>query len=1087
MKALIVLSVSIALLSGVGAADFSIADYGAKSDGSKCSAAFKAAFAAAEKAGGGRVVVPAGTWVSGAIHLKSNCELHLSEGAEIVFTQNPDDYLPAVHTSWEGMECWNYSPLVYAYCCTNIAITGKGTLRGYAGEFKDTLWKKWVPQDNGIRAARRQLYDWGAQDCPVEKRRIYEKPNANTRPHLLQINRCANVRLEDFKVRNSPFWTIHLYHSEDITVRGLDVFAHGNNNDGIDIEMTRNVLVENCVFDQGDDGVVIKSGRNRDAWRLNRPTENVVIRKCKIVNAHTVLGVGSEISGGVRNILMEDCTASEVHRVYYVKTNRRRGGFVDNVIMRRVKAECALDAVVAVDTDILYEWAKFPDYELKRTEISNLFVEDVSCRKAKRAIRVKGDVEMPVKGMRVHWLDVGEVENSSNIIENCHGFVEVKKHEPNYDTTKITPYTLEDPLVFTNGAKVTGHSDWQHRRREILDVFASEMYGQEPPKPQCLNTELVEEKVAGGGFAIRRRYRMTFLKDKSGPAVEWVVWTPRHSKKPSPVILKLNYRGNQEFDLDHSIPLMTAWSRNKPGLAEDNRVLESTRGFRLDQNGDSVFPLQMILARGYAVMTACYCEISPDPSHTQDGFKYRQNPFAYTGVFSLWGKRDVKRSDNITSLGAWAWALSRGLDLAERIPEIDARRNIVTGYSRLAKAALLAAARDDRFAVCVPVQTGGGGCPLAKRDFGENISTECKFFTHWYCDAYAKYAAEPWKTMPFDQHLFLAAIAPRALLVCGYNSKWFDTEGEYLALKAASPAWRLHGDEGLPNVSWPDDFDTSAIGERLGYVHRSEGHGISGCDWTWMLDFADKNFKDSPGASLFFAGDSTLDEYGRRHRPGRAPLASWGSALEGSMRLGCCVRNFAKSGASTRSFIEMGIWERLIKEVKAGDFVVVQFGHNDQKQTTEQQRKVLYAAANGLYRDNLRKFAKEVRAKGATPIFCTPIVRATFDAEGNRLVDTTWRLGESCLGSYVQAVREIGRELGVDVVDMNAMTHALCERIGRDEAYKFYAIATGIEYSRDGEPSKDVTHPIPAGAQAYSRLFLDDVRRRNLPVSKLFK
>jgi hypothetical protein len=218
-------------------------------------------------------------------------------------------------------------------------------------------------------------------------------------------------------------------------------------------------------------------------------------------------------------------------------------------------------------------------------------------------------------------------------------------------------------------------------------------------------------------------------------------------------------------------------------------------------------------------------------------------PFAYTGVFSLWGERDVRRTDNITALGAWAWALSRGLDLAGRVPGIDARRNVVTGCSRLAKAALLAAARDDRFSVCVPVQTGGGGCPLAKRDYGENTSTENRWFPHWYCDAYAKYSLEPWKTMPFDQHLLLAAIAPRALLVCGFNAKWFDTEGEYLAVKAASPAWRLHGDEGMPDVAWPDDFDTSAIGARLGYVRRSEGHGISGYDWKWMLDFADRNLK----------------------------------------------------------------------------------------------------------------------------------------------------------------------------------------------------------------------------------------------------
>jgi DNA sulfur modification protein DndE len=432
--------------------------------------------------------------------------------------------------------------------------------------------------------------------------------------------------------------------------------------------------------------------------------------------------------------------------------------------------------------------------------------------------------------------------------------------------------------------------------------------------------------------------------------------------------------------------------------------------------------------------------------------------------------------------------LSRGLDLAERIPEIDARRNIVTGYSRLAKAALVAAARDERFTVCAPVQTGGGGCPLAKRDFGENISTECLYFSHWYCDAYAKYAAEPWKTMPFDQHLFLAAIAPRALLICGYDtSKWFDTEGEYLAAKAASPAWKLHGLQGLPDVAYPGNYETSAIGDRLGYVRRSEGHGISGYDWQWMLDFAERNFAGSTGAHLFLAGDSTLDDYGRRHRSGRAPLASWGATLQGKMHSGSLVRTFAKSGASTKSFIANGHWGRLIEAVRPGDFVLIQFGHNDQKQATEEQRKVLFAAADGLYRENLRKFAAEVRAKGATPIFCTPIVRATFDKTGKKLVDTTWRSGENCLGSYVRAVIETGKELGVDVVDMNAMTNELCERIGRDEAYKFYAISTGIEFSRDGEPSKDVTHPVPAGAQAYSELFLGDVRKRRLPIADLFQ
>ena len=211
-------------------------------------------------------------------------------------------------------------------------------------------------------------------------------------------------------------------------------------------------------------------------------------------------------------------------------------------------------------------------------------------------------------------------------------------------------------------------------------------------------------------------------------------------------------------------------------------------------------------------------------------------------MFELWGKRDESRADNITAIGAWSWALSRGLDLAERIHEIDAKKSVVTGCSRLGKSALLAAARDERFAVCVPNQTGGGGVPLAKRDYGENISTENRSFTHWYCRAYAKYAEAPWKTMPFDQHLLVACVAPRALLVEGFDKPWFDTEGEFLSVQAASPVWKLLGKSAMPDVAFPNDYDTSAVGKHLGYVRRSQSHGINACDWTWMLEFADGVF-----------------------------------------------------------------------------------------------------------------------------------------------------------------------------------------------------------------------------------------------------
>lgn len=419
---------------------------------------------------------------------------------------------------------------------------------------------------------------------------------------------------------------------------------------------------------------------------------------------------------------------------------------------------------------------------------------------------------------------------------------EVYVKEANYDASKIAPYTLEDPLEFVDGTKVATPADWARRRREILEIFAREMYGAEPPKPEALVTELVDRKVSVAGYAVRHRYRMWFKADKTGPCISWVVWTPRFAKKPSPVISFLNYRGNHELVCDGDIEVQQGWCRNGK-FVKNNRAIEQIRGRQQNQNEDSVFPLQTIIARGYAVMSACYAEISPDPSRHEKEPEFRQEVFAYTGVFDLWPKRDPSRSDNITSLGAWAWVLSRGLDLAERIETIDAKKSVVTGCSRLGKAALIAAARDERFAVCVPNQTGGGGVPLAKRDYGENISTENRAFTHWYCTAYAKYAEAPWKTMKFDQHLFISAIAPRALLVQGFGSRWFDTEGEYLSVKAASPVWKFLGKSGMPDVAWPDDFDTSAIGKDLGYVRRSQNHGISAYDWMWLMDFADGVFK----------------------------------------------------------------------------------------------------------------------------------------------------------------------------------------------------------------------------------------------------
>lgn len=419
------------------ASDFGIVDYGACADGTKCTTAFAKAMAAAEKAGGGCIVVPRGRWFTGPIHFRSNCELHLEKDAVILFSQDPKDYLPAVPVSWEGIECWNYSPLVYAYGCTNIAITGEGMLRAFEGEFKDSFWKQWK-DSTLVRPTRRLLYDWGATDYPVEKRRMTEVERPFLRPHLIHFNRCSGIRLEGFHIRESPFWTIHLYHSENAVVRGLDVKCTSVNNDGIDIDMTQNVLVERCKFDQGDDCFVLKAGRNRDAWRLARPTANVEIRDCHIERATSFFTCGSEISGGIRNVWMHDCSVGRCGRLCHIKTNRRRGAFVEGVRMERVSAKEA-GRILGVDTDAVYEWACFPDCELKTTRVDDIVLKDVRADEVTTRVDIQGDAQLPVCGVCLENVKVGTARTKDRLV-NVKDVVEDGREVKTSRTFSITDY-----------------------------------------------------------------------------------------------------------------------------------------------------------------------------------------------------------------------------------------------------------------------------------------------------------------------------------------------------------------------------------------------------------------------------------------------------------------------------------------------------------------------------------------------------------------------------------------------------------------------------------------------------------------------
>ncbi len=411
--------------------EFSIVDFGAK-EGEKATAAFAKAMSACSSSGGGRVVVPKGKWITGAVHFRSNCNLHLSEGSTLEFTDDPADYLPVVHTSWEGVECLNYSPLIYAYGVTNVAITGGGLMAP-----RMDFWRTWFVRQPPHMKATEMLYHWCSTNAVMSARDLTSIKGSNVRPHLMQFNRCSGVLLDGFRVLESPFWMIHLYHSENCVVRNLDTYAHGHNNDGVDVEMTRNVLVENCRFDQGDDGIVLKAGRNQDAWRLNRPTENVVVRNCEFVFGHTLLGIGSELSGGIRNVWMHHCRQKSAYNLFYVKTNRRRGGFVKNIYFEDVECDSVKGAVVGIKTDVLYQWARFPDYERRLTQIEGLHLKNIRANCADYAIDVQGEAEAPIGRLELENVWVGSFRRAFERIENA---VDVKRNNVRLGDLKPTPW-----------------------------------------------------------------------------------------------------------------------------------------------------------------------------------------------------------------------------------------------------------------------------------------------------------------------------------------------------------------------------------------------------------------------------------------------------------------------------------------------------------------------------------------------------------------------------------------------------------------------------------------------------------------------
>ncbi len=395
--------------------DFPITDFGAVAGGkSDCTAAIAKAIAACHTAGGGRVVVPAGEWLTGAIHLQSNVNLHLVEGSTLLFNTDPAAYLPVVYTRWEGTECMNYSPFIYAFEQENIAVTGRGTLDGQAS---DENWWAWGRRgaDNKSPAGpdATALVASGDAAVPVAQR-VYGAGH-HLRPNFFQPYRCKNVLIEGVHIRRSPMWEIHPVLCTNVTVRNLDILSHGPNNDGCDPESSRDVLIEGCTFDTGDDCIAIKSGRNDDGRRVGVAAENIVVRNCTMKDGHGGLVMGSEIAGGCRNVFLEDCTmdSPNLERVIRFKSNARRGGLLENFFMRRVTVGRVAEAIVTVD--FLYEEGASGTHQ---PILRNVQLERITAQSTPRVFYIASFAGATIDGIRIAHCSFAGLD-SAELVEHA--------------------------------------------------------------------------------------------------------------------------------------------------------------------------------------------------------------------------------------------------------------------------------------------------------------------------------------------------------------------------------------------------------------------------------------------------------------------------------------------------------------------------------------------------------------------------------------------------------------------------------------------------------------------------------------------
>jgi hypothetical protein len=400
----------------------------------------------------------------------------------------------------------------------------------------------------------------------------------------------------------------------------------------------------------------------------------------------------------------------------------------------------------------------------------------------------------------------------------------------NEDESKVGAYTLPDALLCDDGSRVKDVQAWQTKRRgEILQSFATHMYGVTPGPPPRVRAEVTARRAdAVDGLATRTLITLRLFDDPAAPRIHLMLYVPSSVAKPPPVFLGLNYWGNASVEADPDIPLSDRWMRPSAEVGiVNNRATEATRGVHAAR-----WPLALALKRGFAVATFFYGDIEEDHA---EGWRN-----GLRGYLTKKEGRTAATPEEWGALGAWGWGLSRALDYLETNPEVDASRVAVFGHSRHGKAALWAGAQDERFALVISNDSGEGGASLARRNFGETIAYSIEHAAHRYCERFREFV-ERANELPFDQHMLLALVAPRPLYIASATEDSLaDPRGEFLSAVHAAPVYGLFGHQGLGTAELPTP--DRSIGHRIGYHVRTGKHDITAYDWGQYLNFADRHF-----------------------------------------------------------------------------------------------------------------------------------------------------------------------------------------------------------------------------------------------------